>query len=590
MDATRKLICTVLGHVDHGKSSILDKIRGTCIIKGEAGAITQAIGASIIPMETIQKKCMGLMDALKMKLNIPGLLFIDTPGHAAFTNLRKRGGSLADISILVVDINEGLKPQTEEAIEILKDDKTPFIIAANKVDRIPGWKSQPEKSMIASIKSQDENVRRELDNKLYELLGQLVKFNLNAERFDRVDDFTKQVAMVPTSAITGEGIPELMMMIVGLAQRYLAEGLKCHIGGNAKGTILEVKETTGLGTTLDVILYDGTLKKNDTIVIGAMGEPIVTKVRALLEPAPLAEMRDVKSKFKQVPEVTAATGVKISAPGLDNAVAGMPIQSCSPADVDKVKAEIQAQVSEVVLETDETGVIIKADSLGSLEALTLMLKEQGISIRRASIGDINKKDIVEAAANKEQEPLLAAVLGFNVSAEEVGVFAKEKEVSVITSDVIYRIIEDYGKWKQEEQKRLEMKKLADLTRPCKIMLLKGYVFRQSNPAIVGTEVLAGILKTGISLMKDGRQISTVKTIQKEQENISSAIKGEQVAVGYEGVMVGRQIQEGDILYSFIPEEEFRQLKELKQYLGADEIETLKEIAEIMRKKEPMWGI
>ena len=590
MEEIRKLICTVLGHVDHGKSSILDKIRGTCIIKGEPGAITQAIGASIIPLETIEKKCGALLESLKLEITIPGLLFIDTPGHAAFTNLRKRGGALADISILVVDINEGMKPQTEEAIEILKSDKTPFIIAANKIDKIPGWRSFPEKKLMEIINSQTENVQREFDNKLYELVGQLAKHDFNAERFDRIEDFAKQIAIVPTSALTGEGIPEILMVLIGLAQRFLEKGLKTDISGPAKGTIMEVKETVGLGTTIDVILFDGTLKKNDTIVIGGIDEPIVTKVRALLEPKPLAEMRDIKSKFMQVPKVTAATGVKISAPGLDKAVAGMPLRSCKEQEIEQIKKEIQEEVGEVVTETEEAGVIVKADSLGSLEALNLMLKEGDIPIRRASIGEINKKDIIEAHSNKEQFPLLAAVLGFNVTGEEVESFAKEKEVKVITSDVIYRIIEDYQKWKEEEKKRIEMERLDKLVRPCKLMLMKGYVFRQNNPAIVGTEVLEGTVKTGIQVMKDGKSISRIKSMQKEQESINQAKKGDQVAIAYEGVTVGRQINEGDTLYSAIPEDDFRQMKELKEYLSKEEIEILKEIAAIMRKKEPMWGI
>jgi len=590
MEETRKLICTVLGHVDHGKSSLLDKIRGTCIIKGEAGAITQAIGASIIPLDTINKKCGVLLKSLGQEVSIPGLLFIDTPGHAAFTNLRKRGGALADISILAIDINEGPKPQTLEALEILKNDKTPFIIAANKIDKIPGWNSNPDKNLMPNISSQSENVQRELDTKLYELVGELSKHGLNSERFDRVDDFTKQIAIVPTSAHTGEGIPEILMVLLGLAQKFLGKGLKTNISGPAKGTIMEVKETTGLGTTVDVILFDGTLNKNDTIVIGGLDEPIVTKVRALLEPKPLAEMRDIKSKFMQVQKVTAATGVKISAPGLDKAVAGMPLRSCKPNEVDEIKKEIQEEVGDVVLETEEAGVIVKADSLGSLEALNLMLKEEGIPIRRASIGEINKKDIIEAHSNKEQSPLMAVVLGFNVMGEDCESFAKEKEVEIIASDVIYRIIENYKKWKEEEKKKIEMEHLDMLVRPCKLMLMSGYVFRQSNPAIVGTEVLEGKVKTGISVMKKGKFISKIKSIQKEQENVTEAKKGDQVAIAYEDATVGRQINEGEILYSLIPEEDFRQMKELKEYLSKEEIEILKEIAAIMREKDPVWGI
>jgi translation initiation factor 5B len=590
MKETRKLICTVLGHVDHGKSSLLDKIRGTCIVKGEAGAITQAIGASIIPMETISRKCESIIKSLGMNITIPGLLFIDTPGHAAFTNLRKRGGSLADISILVIDINEGMKPQTEEALGILKNSKTPFIVAANKVDKISGWRSQPDLTLMKNISSQSQNVQRELDTKLYELVGQLSNHGLNSERFDRVDDFTKTVAIVPTSALTGEGIPEILMVLMGLAQKFLEQGLKTDTSGKARGTILEVKETTGLGTTIDVILFDGTLKKNDTIVIGGLDEPIVTKVRALLEPKPLAEMRDEKSKFTQVSKAVAATGVKISAPGLEKAVSGMPLRSCSPNEVEKVKKEIQEEVGEVVTGTEEQGVIVKADSLGSLEAIDFMLRERAIPIKRASIGEITKKDIIEAQANKETVPLLAVVLGFNVTGEEAEAFAREKEIKVITSDVIYRIIEGYEKWRAEEKKRIEIEKLDKLVRPCKLVLMSGYVFRQSNPAIVGTEVLDGKLRAGIQVMKDGKPVAAVKSIQKEQENISEAKRGDQVAVAYEGAAVGRQIHENDILYSYVPEQDFKQMKELKDYLSKEEITILKEIAEIMRKKEPMWGV
>ncbi|MCX6707042.1 MAG: GTP-binding protein [Candidatus Woesearchaeota archaeon] len=253
----RSPICSVLGHVDHGKSSILDSIRGTCVVKGEAGLITQAIGASIIPLGTIKAKCGKLLETMNMTFTIPGLLFIDTPGHAAFTSLRKRGGALADIAIVVIDINEGFKPQTIEAIEILKNNKTPFIIAANKIDLIPGWKIS-QKSILQNIMEQSPDVITKIDMKLYEIVGQIhEKFSMNSERFDRVDDFTKQIAIVPCSAKTGEGLQELIMVIAGLAQRFLEKALDFNIDGPAKGSIMEVKEDKGLGKTIDVIIYDG---------------------------------------------------------------------------------------------------------------------------------------------------------------------------------------------------------------------------------------------------------------------------------------------------------------------------------------------
>ncbi|MFQ5474751.1 MAG: translation initiation factor IF-2, partial [Candidatus Nanoarchaeia archaeon] len=413
----RSPICAVLGHVDHGKSSILDAIRDSCIIAKEAGAITQAIGASIVPVDILRKKCGKLLDAMNMKLTIPGLLFIDTPGHAAFTSLRKRGGNLADIAILVVDINEGFKPQAIEALEILKFYKTPFIVAANKVDLIPGWVAR-DVAVLGNIQQQRPEVLTKVETRLYELVGKLSELGFESERFDRIEDYTKQIGIVPISAKTKEGLPELMMVLTGLAQKYLEENLKLEASGPAKGTVLEVKDEKGLGITMDVIVYDGTLRTNDQIIIGGTEAPIVTKVRALFEPMPLAEMRDAKSKFKPVKEVTAATGVKIAAPDIKDVVAGMPVRACSKEEVDEVCDEIQKEIDEVMISTDAEGLIIKADTIGSLEALTNLLREKEVPIRKATVGDITKKDVTDAASNLEKDPLTAVILGFNSTATD----------------------------------------------------------------------------------------------------------------------------------------------------------------------------
>jgi len=576
----RQPILAIMGHVDHGKTLLLDSIRGTAVAAKEAGGITQAIGASIIPMNTIRKVCGQLLEATKQTLTIPGLLFIDTPGHAAFVNLRKRGGNLADIAILVVDITEGLKPQTIESIEILKQYKTPFIIAANKIDLIDGWK--PHKgTLLQQLQAQTEDVKRLLDTKLYDLVGQVYEQGIQSDRFDRVSDYTKQVAVIPVSAKTGDGIPELLMILTGLAQKFLENTLKTNVKGPAKGTILEVKEQKGLGTVLDVIIYDGTLNASDTILIGTLDEPIETRIKALLEPEPLAEMREKKSKFKPVKHATASTGVRIVAPGTDNAIAGMPvlvIQNNKEALIEQIKSE----VSEVT-EPDPEGVCVKADALGSLEALATLLREHDIPIRKASIGPISKKDINDAETAKN--PLHRAILGFNIPKPDT-----PGEVKVIVNDVIYRLIEDYEKWKDTTQKQLELKHLTKLTKPCKIEVLKGYVFRQSNPAIAGVEIVAGTLQSNTPLMKDGKEITRVKGIQLEQENVDKAGRGKQVAVSMPAITIGRQVQEGDILYSAINEEEFKTYKEYKEHLSDEEKELLKEIAEIMREKNPVWGV
>lgn len=584
----RKVLLTVVGHVDHGKSSILDTIRGSAVAEREAGLITQAIGASIIPLETINRVCQKLMAATGQKFTVPGLLAIDTPGHAAFSNLRKRGGSLADIAIVVIDIREGFKPQTIESIEILKASKTPFIIAANKIDLLPHWQSKPDTPVLANIQQQNPQTLTAVETKLYEIVGQVHEhFQLNADRFDRISDYTQQIGIVPVSAKTKEGIPELLMVVMGLAQKFLEQNLQADKEGSAKGTVLEVKEDKGLGTTLDVIIYDGKIKVNDPLIIGGIDGPIVTKVKALFEPAPLGEMREKRTKFKSTKEVEAATGVKISAKDIQDVIGGMPLEA-GVQDIEAAKERVQEQVDEVTIETEDEGIIIKADALGSLEALTTLLQEKNIPIRKAMIGDITRKDVIDAQSNVEKDPLLGVILGFNAKLPSD---IDPQNVKVITADIIYKIIEDLEEWQNEKKKSLEAKGLDELTRPFKMEILRGYVFRQSNPAVFGVEVTHGTARNNVQVMrKDLKVLAAIKGLQAEQEHLEKAERGKQVAVSLPHVTMGRQLNEGDILYSHIPEDHFRKLKDFKQHLSEDEKEVLREIAELRRKENPLWGI
>jgi len=581
----RSPICTVVGHVDHGKSSILDAIRGTAIVAGEAGAITQAIGASIIPLETMQKQCGKLLKALNMEFTIPGLLFIDTPGHAAFTSLRKRGSNLADIAILVVDMREGFKPQTVESVEILKSYKTPFIIAANKIDLISGWQKRPG-TILQEIAAQQPRVLTDVETKLYEIVGKMSELGLESERFDRVTDYTKQVAIVPVSAKTQEGLPELMMVLVGLAQKYLEASLQADVSGTAKGTVLEVKDEKGMGKTMDVILYDGALRVGDTLVIGGLNEATVTKVRGLFQPMPLAEMMDKKAKYTPVKEAVAATGVKIAAPDIQNVVAGMPVRSCDKKDVESVIEEVQSDVEDVIIETEEQGIIIKTDTLGSLEALICLLRDKGIPIRRASIGDITKRDLTDAETNYGRDPLQAVILGFNVTAPD----SIPTNVKIILSDIIYRLIDDYEAWVAGETMKMEEKELDKLVRPCKMRMMTNYIFRQNNPAVVGVDILIGKIKAGSPITKDGSTLTVVKSIQHEKDSVSVAEEGKQVAVSLPNVTVGRHIFEEDIFFADIPEDDFKKLKEHKKLLKKSELSVMRELAEMKRDNNPVWGI
>jgi translation initiation factor 5B len=592
-DKIRSPIVSVLGHVDHGKSSVLDAVRDSDILCTEAGAITQAIGASIVPIDAINKKCGNLLNSLNMNFTIPGLLFIDTPGHAAFTSLRKRGGSLADIAVVVIDINEGFKPQTIEAIEILMASKTPFVIAANKLDLIPNFKFQKDckKGLIELINSQEDNVKTQIDTKMYEILGQIHEnFKLESERFDRVD-FTKQIAIVPCSAKFGVGIAELMMVVTGLAQKFLEKNLHISVDGPGKGTILEVKEEKGFGKTIELILYNGNLKVNDVIVIGGINEAKVTKIRALLQPLPMQEMRDKKSKFQQKKQVFAATGIKISAPNLDGVSSGMPLISCANDEdsINEAKRLVQAEVNEVVIETDGVGVVLKADNLGSLEAMINLLQEKEISIKKATLGNISKKDIMDAEANFEEDPKSCVILAFN---SKLDTDYKSEHVKVISSNIIYKILDDYEKFIDEQTKKEQQAKLDSLTRPGKLEFLINCVFRQNNPAVIGVEVNAGMIKTNSSIINadTGKRVAMIKSIQKNKISVNKAFKGDKIAISLPGVTVGRHLKEGEVYLIDVPEDDFRELKKWAKLLSKEEKEILKKLAELKRKENPVWGI
>ena len=581
----RTPIVVVMGHVDHGKTTLLDKIRGTAIAEREAGLITQHIGATEVPLDVIKRVCGPIF---RGETKVPGLLFIDTPGHRAFTTLRARGGALADLAVLVVDVSEGFQPQTLEAVEILKRFRTPFVVAANKIDRLAGWNPQPGQPFILSYPKQAEHVRIALDEKIYTITGKLYEQGFSSDRYDRVRDFQRNIGVIPLSAKTGEGIPDLLMMLMGLAQRFLEKDLEYRATGPGIGTVLEVKEETGLGTTLDVILYEGELNVGDTIVVGSLGEPIVTKIRALLKPRPLSEMR-AEEKFKPVKKVVAASGIKIAAPNLEGALAGSQVRVATD-NINEVAAQIKSEVDAVRIGTESNGILIKADTLGSLEALVNELKKENIQIRRADIGDVSKRDVAEVKTIKD--PLLSVIVGFEV---DILPDAKEElagsDIKVFTGDVIYRLIEDYKKWVAEQKALIEKKRYETIIKPGRFMILPDCTFRQSKPAVVGVRVFGGVIKTNLDVIReDGATVGKIKGIQEHNENISDAATGKEVAVAIDGPTVGRQIKEGDILYIDVPERHAKIVEqELFDAMSVQDKEAMMAFMEIKRRGNPFWG-
>ncbi len=580
----RTPIVCVLGHVDHGKTTLLDRIRGSTIVDLESGAITQHIGATEVPISAIANVCGPLFTG---KFIVPGLLFIDTPGHHAFTTLRSRGGALADIAVLVVDINEGFLPQTIESLNILKKSRTPFVVAANKIDRINGWQTHENMPFVQGYQKQTAHIQQELDRELYELIGKLYEHGFSADRYDRISDFRTTVSVIPISAKTGEGVSDMLMVLLGLAQRFLEENLRVSTTGAGVCTILEVGETIGLGTTVDVILHDGRLSVGDTIVVG--GQPVVTtKVRALLKPKPMTEIWS-NEIYDHVKHVTAASGIAIAAPNLEHAIAGSTIRVVSD-DASLVVKEIESEISAVQITTDSDGVVISADTIGSLEAITGELRSADIPIRVAKIGNISRRDVIEAETSND--PLYRTIIGFRVDtlpdAEEE---LQRSGTKLFRSDVIYQLIEDYQNWVSKEKAIVEKKISEAVIKPGRFMLLDGCVFRQSNPAVVGVRIIGGVVRTGVAVMRtDGVQIGIVKGIQEHGESLRDARYRDEVAFAIEGPTVGRQIKERDMLFVDIPERHAKMVEqELRNTLSPDAIETFEEFLAIKRKDNPFWG-
>ncbi|MDQ5842288.1 MAG: translation initiation factor IF-2 [Thermoproteota archaeon] len=594
----RQPIVVVLGHVDSGKTSLLDNIRGTVVQAREVGGITQHIGASFLPVETIK----GITGPLYAKLAkaesaIPGLLVIDTPGHEIFANLRTRGGSAADIAIVVVDANKGFEAQTIESMDILKKRRVPFVIALNKVDMVAGWRTFT-RFISEDVKRQDVAVQTLLDEKIYTVVGMLSRLGYPSEAFWRVKDFTKEVAIVPVSARTGVGIPELLAVLVGLTQQYMGKKLERHTKDAARGIVLEFNEETGLGPSANIILLDGILHQGDSIIIGKRDGAVSTRIKALLLPKPLDEMRDPRDKFKQVNEVTAAAGLKITSPDLEGVLAGSPVyvynnQRKSKEELDHLKSLVESEVKNaIVSNTQSNGVVLKCDTIGSLEAIVDLLKKANVAIRMADIGNITRRDVVEAAAVRENDRYLGVLLGFNVKVlEDAQKEAQDRGVKIFNEQIIYNLVRSYTDWVAYQREHEESIMFNELPPICKFQFLKGFIFRRNDPAVFGAEIQVGRLRQKVHVVnEEGKKVGTVHQIQESGKAIDEATAGMQVAISLKEPTIGRQINEGDIFYTDLHSRQAKQMLErFNHRLNDSEKEVLDILVAKKRKSDPTFG-
>lgn len=573
-DNLRSPICCILGHVDTGKTKLLDKIRQTNVQEGEAGGITQQIGATYFPVDALRQKTAVVNKDGKFEFKVPGLLVIDTPGHESFSNLRSRGSSLCNIAILVVDIMHGLEPQTLESMRLLRDRKTPFIVALNKIDRLYGWKKIDNNGFRESLAMQNKGVQNEFRTRLEKTKLAFAEQGFNSELYYENKSMSRNVSLVPTSAHTGEGIPDMLKLLVTLTQERMTSALMYL--SEVECTVLEVKVIEGLGTTIDVVLSNGVLREGDRIVLCGLNGPITTNIRALLTPAPLKELR-LKSQYVHNKEVKAALGVKIAANDLEQAIAGSRLLVVGPEDdeedlEEEVMSDLESLLSKVA--KDQRGVSVQASTLGSLEALLEFLKVSKIPVANISIGPVYKRDVMMAGTMLDKAKEYAVMLCFDVKVDkEAQAYADEVGVKIFTADIIYHLFDDFTKHRAEilEQKKEESKLLAVF--PCVLKVVA--VFNKKDPIVVGVDVLEGSLRvnTPISVVRSNAvtgtkeiiELGRVSSIERDHKPIAVCKRGQpSVAVKIEGAdqpMYGRQIEQKDALYSHISRASIDTLKE-----------------------------
>ncbi len=573
----RQPIICVLGHVDHGKTSLLDCIRGTSLIKKEAGGITQRIGATEISIPRIIELSGG-----KAKLDmfkIPGLLFVDTPGHVAFANMRSRGGALADIAVLVIDINDGIMPQTIESINILRRFKTPFIIVANKIDALPFFTKTDKTTFSEFIREQRPDYVKELDNKIYDIVNKLYTYGLASERYDRISDFTKNISIVPTSAKYSIGVFEVLMTISGLAQRFLSESIS-HKGVTARANILEIKREDSLGMTLDSILYQGSLKRGMDVVVNTTDGPKTTKIKALF-----TNINQKSTKVEERQKVNSATGVRIVISDKYSVIPGSTlIELAEPRD--EIFRELEEE-NELKIELNEHGVTLKADTIGSLEAIASELKNRDINIRSTQIGEISKRDLIDVSTLPDRMDRVLA--GFNVGlSADAKASLMAYDVGVIESNIIYSLLDNTEKWIKSKKDEIDEESRNNMPIPSKFVIMPEYIFRAAKPVIVGVKVLSGRIKVGDNLIRDdGKYAGTIKSIREGELSKRFADSGSEVAIAIEGVTLNRQIGADQPIYVDITEDVVKKLRE--RALDEQTMTTLEEIIKIKRKDNIFWG-
>lgn len=569
----RSPICAFLGHVDAGKTSIMDAIRDTFFAYRETGGLTQNIGVTEVPTDRIKEITTDLLKKFNVEIKVPSIIFIDSPGHEAFVTLRERGASIADLAILTVDITEGLQKQTIESIDILKSYKTPFIIALTKVDTVHGYIESKDISFLDFLQKEGKSYTESVDKEVYSLVTDLSIYGFQAERYDRVTDFTKQVAIVPLSSVNNIGIKDLIVMIIGLSQRYISSSPS---EGN-HAAILEEKLVKGMGKVYDSIVYSGEINIGDKVLMQTREGPRDTKVKAIMRLVPMEESRENFGKYESIKSASATMPIRLILQDPE-AMIGTSVAVFSTEDEKKALLSELENSTKGYNDDSAKGVVVCADSLGSLDAIRKIGASKEIEIGKTRIGEPSKNDISTARLNN------GVILAFNVPVQKnTEILARAEGVTIIATNSIYTLFEKYVEFISDVKKRKFISITSALKLPAKVLFLKGNMFRRSGPCIIGVEVLGGEIRPGYLLINSkGERVGRIVNIQDDKKPMDRAVKGDKIAVSIDDAVYGRNLKDEDVLYTDMEIHDIIKFGDVAEIFSQDYIDVAAEIQKIKK--------
>ena len=571
-------ICSFMGHVDAGKTSLMDVIRNTKVQEKEAGGITQSIGSSFVNIEDIVDITNVINGKFEVKPEIPGILIIDTPGHEAFNTLRERGSSLCDIAILVVDINDGVKPQTIESIKLLRDKRVPFVIAATKLDTIYNYKVTEEISLRKALKQQKKETINMIETSMYDIQYELEKEGIKSVFYFKNKNPQKVYSIVPVSSRTKEGIADLLALMIYISQNWMNK--KITYQEEVDATIMESYQDSKHGWVLDIILKNGTINVGDKFIVCGRESSRTITVRKLLVK---------KNKLEDVKSVRASDGIRVIASNCDNCYSGTKLYP-----IDNNEKEVLQIANEEIdnywksFDLDQIGVCIQAKTFGELDALYQLVKKDGIPIMSVSLKKLGEKDFdrIKIKTDNIDDLEYNTLLYFGEldNFDKFDKVAKEKGIKLFNSEIVYGLIDEYKKYSKQCLEERQKKQIAsgNAIYPCKLKIFKQHIYMKggTNNLLFGVKVLEGKLRIGSPLyvvkkerfekdkiynMKTEKEygLGIVTSLQKNNEDIELANQGDEVCIRLDNVnelIFSRHFDHKDTIISHLSRESIDILK------------------------------